>query len=78
MEYSAEERADQLFDTVSESLRDHRDLRATKKELRASLVRADEAFQALHDWVAGGNPLPEPWRVSAPMVNGAGSDEPGV
>ncbi|WP_046469738.1 hypothetical protein [Allosalinactinospora lopnorensis] len=57
-----EDIADALFDAVSESLRDHKDTRATKADLRASLVRADESFQTLHEWIAAGNPLPEPWR----------------
>jgi hypothetical protein len=59
---SDDQQADDLFDAVSESLRDHGDSRATKEELRASLKRADAAFQQLHDWITQGRGLPDPWR----------------
>ncbi|PSK80697.1 hypothetical protein CLV63_1524 [Murinocardiopsis flavida] len=63
---SPEDKADILFDRVSESLRDHRDTRATKSDLRNSLIRADAAFQELHDWITDGKPLPDPWRRAHP------------
>ncbi|MEE2039112.1 hypothetical protein Q8791_18010 [Nocardiopsis sp. CT-R113] len=59
---TAEERADELFDDVSGKLRDRPESRSTKAQLRAHLESADAAFQALHDWVMAGNPLPDPWR----------------
>lgn len=60
---SEEERADELFDGVSSHLRDYRtDNRLTKDQLRAALIAADEMFQALHEWITAGNPLPDPWR----------------
>lgn len=57
-----EDLADELFDTVSEALRDHRNLWESEVESRVSLQRADEAFQQLHEWIIAGRPLPGPWR----------------
>lgn len=57
-----ETEADGLFDAVSSALRDHRDGRLTKAELRAALAYADVMFDKLHVWITGGGPLPEPWR----------------
>lgn len=57
-----EEHADELFDRLSEALREYQDTRATKAALRAALARADGAFDQLHLWLTAGNPLPEPWR----------------
>lgn len=59
---TAEDHADELFDNVSGALRNRPESRATKAELRAHLESADAAFQALHDWIMAGNPLPDPWR----------------
>ena len=57
-----EARADDLFDSLSSALRDHRDGRLTKAQLRDALIRADEAFDKLHEWITEGGPLPDPWR----------------
>lgn len=43
-----EDHTDELFDRLSEALREHRDTCATKATLRAAVVRADEAFDRLH------------------------------
>ena len=59
---SPDDHADELFDALSEALREYHDTRATKAALRAALARADEAFDRLHLWLTAGNPLPEPWR----------------
>ncbi|PSK93595.1 hypothetical protein CLV63_1162 [Murinocardiopsis flavida] len=59
---SPEDQADILFDLVSDALREHRESRATKADLRAALIRADDTFQKLHDWITEGKPLPDPWR----------------
>ncbi|MFC9086267.1 hypothetical protein [Nocardiopsis dassonvillei] len=76
--------ADYLFDAVSGNLRERPNAgawaappsRATKAQLRAALVTADEdykalrrnlvetdaAFDQLHEWLMAGRPLPDPWR----------------
>lgn len=59
---SPDDHADELFDRLSEALREHHDTRATKATLRAALAKADRAFDQLHLWLTAGNPLPEPWR----------------
>lgn len=53
-----QERADALFDELSSALRHGSDDPANA--LR-SLRAADRAFDALHDWMRKGNPLPQPW-----------------
>jgi hypothetical protein len=41
--------------------------------LRRDLVGADTAFDALHEWIASGGPLPGPWRkATAHTQSGAG------
>lgn len=57
-----EGRADDMFDALSSALRDHRDGRYTKEDLREALAKADREFDRLHEWISAGGPLPDPWR----------------
>lgn len=63
-ETSSTERADALFDIVSEALRDHYEQELTEADLRRSMARGDMAFQELHDSIVAGGPLPSAWERS--------------
>ncbi|GAB3206085.1 hypothetical protein GCM10027294_07200 [Marinactinospora endophytica] len=68
------ERADFLFDCVSDALRDHRDPDVTREQALFALQHADSMFNALHRWITSGRPLPGLWAaryVPAPQEDEA-------